>query len=84
MKRFGFAVSLVTMTLILQATPVRAQLAWDQQESGVRAALRDVSMSAGDIGVIVGNNRTILRTSDGGTSWGSIQSGTTSNRLGCP
>ena len=47
--------------------PIQAQ--WIQQNSGTTENLNDVYCISADTVVVVGNNATILRTTDGGTNW---------------
>jgi len=54
---------------------------WITQNSGVSVQLNDVGFY-GDLGFIVGNSGTILKTTNGGTSWTSVTSGTTKNLNG--
>jgi photosystem II stability/assembly factor-like uncharacterized protein len=45
---------------------------WDRQESGVSDALYDVHFATPLVGWVVGQNNTILKTTDGGNSWSRI------------
>ncbi|MCH7516832.1 MAG: hypothetical protein IIB08_06895, partial [Bacteroidetes bacterium] len=50
---------------------------WVEQSSGTTEQLDGVSFTDSDNGTAVGYNGTILRTTDGGTTWVSQNSGTT-------
>ena len=52
------------------AIPMQAQ--WTQQNSGTTENLNDVYCISADTVVVVGDNATILRTTNGGTDWLSI------------
>ncbi len=52
------------------AIPMQAQ--WIQQNSDTTENLNDVYCISADTVVVVGNNATILRTTNGGTDWLSI------------
>lgn len=58
---------LKTLFLILLTMPIYAQ--WVQQNSGTSQSLNDVYCITEDVVVVVGNNGTILKTIDGGTTW---------------
>ena len=58
---------LKTIFLILLTMPIYAQ--WVQQTSGTGENLNDVYCITADIVVAVGDNGTILKTIDGGTTW---------------
>lgn len=64
-----------TLFLILIIIPVQAQ--WVQQISGTSEGLNDVYCITEDIVVAVGDNGTILKTTNGGTNWVQKTSGTT-------
>ena len=51
---------------------------WQQAVSGTTVNLYGVSFSSSSIGVTVGNDGTILRSTSGGTSWNPVQSPTQS------
>lgn len=57
--------------------PIYAQ--WVQQTSGTGENLNDVYCITADIVVVVGDNGTILKTIDGGTTWVQKNSGTSYN-----
>jgi photosystem II stability/assembly factor-like uncharacterized protein len=54
------------------------------QDSGISAqlSLYDVSFTDADTGTAVGQNGTIVRTTNGGTTWVEQDSGTTNNLAG--
>jgi len=52
---------------------------WQFQTSGVTVELKDIMMRNSSRGWIVGDNGTILKTTDGGSSWATETSGTTSD-----
>ena len=62
---------------VLFALPIYSQ--WVQQNSGVSIQLNDVYCINENFVVVVGNNGTILKTTDAGTHWISKTSGTTFN-----
>ena len=66
---------LTILLLFLLVMPIHAQY-WEQQTSGVTVELRDVYGITEDIVVVVGNDGTILRTTDGGENWIQKNSGT--------
>jgi photosystem II stability/assembly factor-like uncharacterized protein len=66
---------LTILLLFLLVMPIHAQY-WEQQTSGVTVELRDVYCITEDIVVVVGNDGTILRTTDGGENWIQKNSGT--------
>lgn len=53
--------------------------AWHQQTSGTTQSLNSVYFTSSNIGYAVGNNGTILKTTDKGAAWSMQSSGTTSN-----
>jgi len=55
---------------------------WYQQNSGTIKSLLGVSFTDTNTGTAVGDNGTIIRTTDGGASWTSQASGTTNSLLG--
>lgn len=68
---------IITLLLILVTLPFYAQ--WVQQNSGVNVVLNDVYCVSEDFVVVVGENGTILKTTDGGVTWMQKASGTTQN-----
>ncbi|MCD4783226.1 MAG: hypothetical protein K8T10_05260 [Candidatus Eremiobacteraeota bacterium] len=62
------------------ATPTTG--GWTSQTTGTTQNLNDVFFASTNTGCTVGNQGTILRTTDGGSSWASQTSGTTSNLNG--
>lgn len=61
---------LVSSLLLFAATSVAAQSAtWRAQTSGTTDALTGISFGSATTGVAVGDNGTILRTTDGGIRW---------------
>ena len=72
---------LFTAFVLLQIT-TPAQEGWYQQTSGTTENLRGVSFTDSDNGTVVGDNVTILRTTNGGMTWVSQLSGTTSSLRG--
>ena len=66
-----------TLLLLLYVLPFLAQ--WELQNSGVSVGLNDVFCITEDIVVVVGNEGTILKTSNGGTTWVQKTSNTTYN-----
>lgn len=71
MKKFTILI------LLLCTMPFFGQ--WVQQNSGVTVGLNDVFCITEDIVVVVGNEGTILKTTNGGTTWVQKTSGTTYN-----
>ncbi len=59
------------------AIPLQAQ--WEFQNSGTTADLNDVYCISADTVVVVGNNATILRTTNGGTTWNFITNSASGN-----
>lgn len=55
---------------------VFAQLQWTQVPSPTTSTLRAVSFGDSLAGIAVGDNATIIRTTDGGLTWATVQSGT--------
>jgi hypothetical protein len=72
-------VKLITTALIflLFAIPVYPQ--WVQQDSTTDADLNELFCITEDTVIVVGNNGTILKTTDGGAQWYIKNSGTTAN-----
>ena len=70
---------ITTLLLILLTMPLYPQ--WVQQNSGVDKALNDVYCITQNNVFIVGNNGTILKTTDGGTNWIQKNSGTTQDLM---
>ena len=68
---------LITILFILLTLPIYAQ--WVQQISGTSENLNDVYCITENFVVAVGDNGTILKTTDGGTTWVQKTSGTTNN-----
>ena len=62
---------------LLLAPHLKAQ--WIPQNSGTTEQLNDVYCITADTVVVVGNNATILRTTDGGTTWNAIANPATGN-----
>ncbi len=69
MKKF------ITLLIILVSQSIIAQ--WVQQSSGTTENLNDVFCITEDIVVVVGDNGTILKTTNGGANWVQKTSGTT-------
>ena len=55
------------------------QLNWSIIDSGTTSNLNDIQFTSNFIGYIVGNNGTVLKTTDGGNSWSSIGINPTEN-----
>lgn len=53
--------------------------AWYRQTSGTTQILNSVYFTSSNIGYVVGNNGTILKTTDKGAAWNTQSSGTTAN-----
>ncbi len=68
---------LKTLLFLLFTIPIYSQ--WVQQTSGTGENLNDVFCITEDVVVVVGDNGTILKTTDGGTNWLQKTSSTTYN-----
>ncbi|MCH8903840.1 MAG: T9SS type A sorting domain-containing protein [Bacteroidetes bacterium] len=64
-----FTIGLLSFSMITKGQ-------WVQQNSGTTNTLWQVHFPVQDTGYVVGFNGTILKTTDGGTSWNSLNSGT--------
>jgi photosystem II stability/assembly factor-like uncharacterized protein len=60
---------------VINVTAVFPQTGWIQQTSGTNENLNAVSCIDMNVATVVGDNGTILRTTDGGTSWQQQPSG---------
>ena len=49
---------------------------WERRKSGVKTGLNDIAFSSPNVGWAVGQAGTILRTTDGGTTWRKVPSPT--------
>jgi len=63
-------------------TPTPTTSGWISQDSGTTNRLNDVCFMNTNDGLMVGDNGTILKTGDGGTSWLYLNSGVSSNLKG--
>jgi photosystem II stability/assembly factor-like uncharacterized protein len=70
---------IITLLYLLLVIPIYSQ--WIPLNSGTTEMLNDVYCITQDIVVVVGNNGTILKTTDGGTTWIQKTSGTSSHLL---
>lgn len=68
-----------TIFLFLIALNVVTYAQWTVQNSGTTEWLRGVDFINADTGIAVGYNGTVLRTTDGGTTWNIIDAGVTSD-----
>ena len=59
----------ITIAVIMIMQSGFAQTTWTSQNSGVTDTLRAVTFLDGNNGYVGGNNGTILKTTDGGTTW---------------
>ena len=63
-------IALIVAAIALAASPgARAATGWQSQQSGVTVALNSVSAVDANTAWAVGDNSTILKTIDGGTTW---------------
>lgn len=67
----------ISLLFIFISLPIFSQ--WIEQNSGVTTNLTDVYCVTENIVLIVGNDGTILKTTDGGLNWIQKNSGTTTN-----
>jgi photosystem II stability/assembly factor-like uncharacterized protein len=74
-------VILVLLAVASCASQSYAQLGWSLQHSGTSECLWGVSFADVITGFAVGNNGSILRTTDGGTVWWKVSSGTAQQLL---
>jgi len=72
--------SLLFIAFIIIQPTTFAQEGWFEQTSGTTEYLVGVSFTDSDNGTVVGWNGTILRTTDGGTTW-TLQTVTLQNLL---
>lgn len=68
---------IVTLLYLLLVIPIYSQ--WTLQNSGTTENLKDVYCIDANNVIVVGNGGTILKTTDGGTTWEHKVSGTTSD-----
>lgn len=57
------------VALLLGSSSISAQPVWQPLESGTNADLHDLHFLDDDLGYVVGNAGTVLRTTDGGVTW---------------
>ena len=70
-----FLISILSLSLCQE---INAQI-WTTQTSGVTTSLKKVCFVSARQGWVVGDNGTILRTTDGGITWVTLNSGTTTS-----
>src|ERR1043165_1919464 len=63
----------ILLFLVIGATSAFSQTGWFRLNSGVKAKLTDVAFADSLHGIVTAEGLTALRTSDGGSSWISIQ-----------
>lgn len=68
---------LLIFVLFLSQTIIYGQ--WIEQYSGTTEILNKVNFVSADIGYIVGNNGTMLKTTDGGNTWNPLNIGSSEN-----
>lgn len=66
---FGLAVSTLPLTLLVPPSAVRAQETWVAQTSNTTKELHGIAAIDAQTAWAVGFNRTILKTTNGGTTW---------------
>jgi hypothetical protein len=69
--------TLYVIFFVVNVTTVFPQTGWIQQTSGTTENLNAVSCVNTNVATVVGDNGTILRTTDGGNIWSEIGGGTT-------
>lgn len=77
MKNLKYLTITLILILLIAASSIFAQ--WDHQQSGTAEHLFDVHVTMSSFGLIIGGNGTVLRTTNGGSQWNSINSGTNSS-----
>ena len=70
---------LLFFLLFLLQSNLISQLGWNQQQCGTTENLNAVFFINNKVGTVVGNNGTILRTTNGGETWENQSSGTNQN-----
>jgi len=73
--RKQFTLLFIFIFLIISYTNAQ----WIQQNSNLSVDLRSISFINVNTGWIIGENGTIIKTTNGGTTWDSLNSGTTQN-----
>jgi len=73
------AAALLGAALSFPGDAQAADLSWVAQTSGTSVTLKDAHFIDGDRGWVVGDNGTILRTTNGGQTWAALNSGTTTD-----
>ncbi|MBD3167731.1 T9SS type A sorting domain-containing protein [bacterium] len=74
----------ITVLLLIVACPALlfAQSGWSEQTSGTFEDLYDVAWAGEQTAIAVGNNATILRSTDGGESWNEVTVGVDGHMYG--
>jgi hypothetical protein len=78
----GQACSAGACTSVCDGGPSKCDTPWTVQSSGTKEWLHSVYFTSGTEGYCVGDSGTILKTSNGGTTWAPQVSGTTNQLRG--
>ncbi len=74
--------SILILVILICTSVINAQPGWFALSSGTVNNLNSVDFMTTDYVIVVGDVGTILKTTDGGTTWDNISSGTTQNLNG--
>jgi len=68
---------LIILAILIGSNAANAQ--WIQLNSGTNVSLNEIMFPTANIGYVVGNKGTVLKTSDGGSNWNSLNTGLSVN-----